>query len=206
MPAPLGYRTGPFQVGDHWIIIGIPLSGKTWMARKLVSSCDRVVYFDVRAEYEENGRPIRPEDLQASDLDGQYLRLTVQAFRNPYRNVPDEFIETTRIVREGAALYGPLVYVCDEIGAYATGAMTTLRQIHANGHKDGVVSLFISQRAVDLPLGCRATASKVMSLMQTHPTDLQRIEDEFGRPMREACERWRPGDEPATWVRPNLWS
>lgn len=196
---------GPFTIGDHWIIVGVPQSGKTVLALRLVKACRRVVYFDPRAEYEARGEPIKPSDLRSDHFAGEWLRLTIQANRNSEIDPAVEFVHSSRIVRDGARIHGSLVYVCDEIGDYAAGAMRTLRQIHANGHKDGVVSLFVSQRAVDLPLGCRATATRVLSLLQTHPTDLQRLEDEFGPEMRSAAQAWRPYSPPAVWTRPRLW-
>jgi hypothetical protein len=201
--------TGPygrhFKLGDHVGIVGVPGSGKTWLAKRLVAPAPRVVFFDPKGEYEENGEPIFPQDFHAGMLEGEYVRIAIQAERFDDGDVVEEFRHVTRQVREGSLTFGGVVYVCDELGDYSAGSVKALKRIHANGHKDGVVSLLVSQRAVDLPLGCRATLTRCYSLLQTHPDDLDRLEREFGSSFRQACQEWKPHMPPVAWERIRLY-
>lgn len=199
MPGPYGKN---LRLGDHVIIVGVPGSGKTYFARKMIASARRVVFFDPHGDYERNAAQLfEPFALTARDLEGDYMRATVLAERSGDVDVADEFRRVAEVVREAENL----VLVADEVGDYSASAAKTLRALHANGHKQGIVTVLVSQRAVDLPLGTRATATAAYSFLQTHPKDLERLADEFGEDFAAEAASWQPGDPPATWVRPRIY-
>lgn len=189
--------------GDHIAIIGIPGSGKTHLAKLMTASAARCVYFDPHGEYDKIATPTDAVTIYA--LAFEHARYAVQADRQEDVPIEDEVKHTVNVTRDAGRQFGPIVLVMDELGSYQAKTQPILRRLHMNGHKDNVVSVLVSQRAVDLPLGCRATLTRVYSLLQTHPDDLDRIEREFGHDFREATEEWRPGDPPAVWERPRLW-
>ncbi len=202
MAKPYGHH---FVLGDHVGVVGVPGSGKTYLAKRLVASAPRVVFFDPKGEYEDNGEPIGPYEFHADLLEGDYVRWAIQAERFEDGDVVEEFKHVARQVREGSLRHGGVIFVCDELGDYSAGAIKTLKRLHANSHKDGVVTMLVSQRAVDLPLGCRATLTRCYSLLQTHPDDLDRLEREFGHDFRIECEQWKAHDDPVVWQRIRLY-
>ena len=194
---------------DHRLILGVPQSGKTTYAKKVVSSARRVIYFDPQGDFEDTrgARIVTVEDWPAkSFFDERYFRLVVQAGRNDEFDVSEEFVYVARRVRE----IGNLVLLADEVGDYNKGkAERALKMLHRNGHKQGIVTVFVSQRAVDIPLGCRATATRVDSFLQDSEEDLDAIRKVYdpGSPgYSERVRAWQPHRPPVTWQRKRLYA
>lgn len=200
--------------GDHVIVIGLQQTGKSTLARALVKGARRVVYVDPKGDY---AREIRkadvrtPLELEQVDGDARYMRLVVLVGRGEH-DAADEVRYVARKVREwsqGSAAHG-IVLVMDELHLYSDSASLTLRGLLANGHGiapeyGGIVTVLVSQRGVDIPLGCRALVSRAYALAQEHERDLERLEDEFGPDFAAVAKSWEPGDAPAYWERRKFW-
>jgi len=200
--------------GDHVVVVGLQQTGKSTLARSLVRGARRVVYFDPKGDYARElprARVVAPAELEGLDGTAKYLHLVVLAGRDPDVDIADELRYTVRKLREWSRGKGRgIVLVMDELHLYSASAGAQLRGLMANGHgiapdDGGIVTVLVSQRGVDLPLGCRALASRAYSLAQVHPRDLERLEDEFGPEFRADAEAWEPGAEPAYWERRTFW-
>jgi hypothetical protein len=193
--------------GEHRIILGVPGSGKSTLARELVSTARRVVYFDPHGDYADirGATLIEPANLTQEHLAQKYCRIVCLAERSDDYDVADEYVFVARHCREARG-YGGLVFVCDEVGDYNSGrAQRALRSLFRNGHKDGIVTILVSQRAVDIPLGCRATATSVTSLLQDSAQDYDTLCEQYGQEFADKARNWKPGDRPAVWERVELW-
>lgn len=201
MSGPWGPKLG---LPEHRLVIGVPQSGKTTFARALASGARRAIYFDPGGDFETlpGATVVDVEHWPPSRFFSErYFRLVVRAGRDDSRDVSDEFVYVARRARE----IGNVVLLADEVGDYNRGAAErALKMMHRNGHKQGVVTIFVSQRAVDIPLGCRATATHVHSFLQDSEEDLEVMRAVYdpGEPGFSARVRaWKPGDPPVTWQR-----
>ncbi len=198
--------------GDHVGVVGLQQTGKSTLARALCKGARRVVYVDPKGDYARSVKGaviVRPIDLEAivggDPKAARYMRLVVLVGQDPDVDIADEVRYVARKVREWSVGRGcGIVLVMDELHLYSASASATLRALLANGHgidpkSGGIVTLLVSQRGVDLPLGCRALLTRAYSFRQKHPSDLARLEDEFGAEFREAAETWGAGEQPAYW-------
>lgn len=210
------YRThGPYlRLPEHRVILGVPQSGKTTYAAELVARARRVVVFDPTGDYESlfpRWRVVSPpelEDPQVLEGEGKYrvLRVIVAAGRSEEYDLAEELVYTWARVKEA----GDLVFVADEVSLYKYGrALGALRSMHMNGHKWGIVTVLVSQRAVGVPLDCRATATHVHSFLQDSEDDLDALADSYdpSHPgYSDEVRNWKPGEPPVTWKRRKLYS
>jgi len=196
--------------GDHRLVIGVPGSGKSYYAIRLVAKAHRVIYFDTTGELEEEVRHATVCDVEhwpsAKVTREPYFRIVVRAEQSHERDVGDEFVYVAQRARD----IGDLVLYADEVGDYNRGpAERALKMMHRNGHKQGVVTVFVSQRAVDIPLGCRATATRVDSFLQDSEDDLKALREVYdpGSPgFAERVRAWQPKQPPITWERKQLYT
>ncbi len=196
---------GPLHARSHEIVLGVPGSGKTYHARARVHDARRVVFFDPAGDYEGEGERLYADDLahQPELFDGKWARYVVAAGRGE-ADTAAEFREVIRVCRAARA-GGGLILVADEVGDYAPECARELTRLHRNGHHDGVASILVSQCAVDIPLTCRRTATRVVSMLQTASADLDALAREYGDEFAERVRRWRPGDAPVVWTLPTLY-
>jgi len=198
---------------EHRIILGVPQSGKTTYAAELVRRALRVCIFDPTGDYEAifpRWRTVSPAELEDPDIlegEGKYriARVIVQAARDEDFDVADEFVYTVKRCKEAR----DLVLVADEVSLYKHGqALAALRSLHMNGHKWGIVTILVSQRAVGIPLDCRATATHCHSFLQDSEDDLEALSEQYdpSHPgYAEEVRAWEPGEPPVTWERRALY-
>jgi hypothetical protein len=199
MTSPLG----PLDARSHEIVLGVPGSGKTTLARERVATVRRLVVFDPARDYSAEGERMSADDLAADPcaLEGTFRRVVVEPEGD---DTADQFMRTVAACREQAPRHGPLVLLADEVGDYAPRAAGALTRLHRNAHHDGVASILVSQCAVDVPLTCRRTATRVTSLLQVASGDLDALAREYGEAFASAVGSWRPGAPPVVWTLPTL--
>lgn len=192
---------GPLAPRSHELFLGVPGSGKTWHAVARLKTARRVVFFDPTGhDYSGEGEAVEVRDLAGELRAHRFARLVVV----PGLDAAEDFAATVAACRLAGSAHGGVVLCADEVGDYSRQAADVLTRLHRNGHHDGVASVLVSQCAVDIPLTCRRTATRVVSLLQTNSADLDALEAEYGPAFREDVARWRPGDPPAVWTLPTM--
>lgn len=191
--------------GDaHEIVLGVPRSGKTELVRRRARSARRALFFDPPREHGAEGVVVTASELARYGetlLAGKWMRVVVQPEAGA--DVAGEF-RTALAAARAARAEGGLLLVADEIGAvsdYGRRPAPELVELHVNGHKDGIASIVISQRAGFVPLGARATANRVLSLLQDHSADLAALSEVYGESYAASVAAWKPGDPPVEWAR-----
>jgi hypothetical protein len=191
---------GPLRDRSHELVLGVPGSGKTRLAVARLASARRVVFFDPTGhDYTEEGEAVTVAEL-AAELRHRFARLVVV----PGLDAAADFAATVAACRAAGKEHGGVVLCADEVGDYSRQAADHMTRLHRNGHHDGVASVLVSQCAVDIPLTCRRTATRVACLLQTNSADLDALEQEYGPDFRESVARWRPGDPAAVWTLPTM--
>lgn len=189
---------GPFKYFERVMIIGLPMSGKSYLAAKLTKPCPRVVYFDPAKDYAKltGAKSITVDELfdNPAILDQKRFRIAIIPDSEPEEVLED----VTAIVRAA----GNLVFVLDEVGDYNQGkAGDTLKKLARNGRHDGIVSVYVSQVAVDIPKTVRRLATRVYSFKQVHPHDLKALEEIYGEAFAQRVANLGE-HEHATWKIP----
>jgi hypothetical protein len=198
---------GPdLHLGEHRLVVGVPGSGKTCYARRVVRRAHRVIYFDPGGDYDQTpGAEVVTVHRwpSRSYFRQEYFRLVVEV--DPESETGDQFVWVAQRARE----VGNLVLLCDEVGDYNRGpAERALKNLNRNGHKRGIVTVYVSQRAMEIPLGARASATRVDSFLQDSEDDLDTLHDLYDPSEPGFSERvraWTPHHPPVTWQRRQLY-
>jgi len=172
-PKPLG----DFRPGDRIIIIGLPLSGKTFLAAKLTANVSRILFFD---PYHDYAQAAGAEEVSADELIENPQRLAQARFRLAV--IPDEAdiaMQLEEVIRIARAA-GNLVLVMDEVGDYKRNAQLELEKLARNGRHNGIVPIYVSQVAMDIPRTVRRIATQVYSFRQEDMEDLDALSERYG--------------------------
>ncbi len=200
---------GRLSLPQHWIVTGVPQSGKSTLVRDMVRGVRRLVVFDPKGDYAtalRGSRVLEPADLfDRNHLAGRWLRLVLLAGRRDDLTVAEELIYTQRRCREAGRREG-LVLVLEELNRYQLQCVESLSNLHANGHGDGLVTIMVAQRAQWIPRGCRATATNVLSLLQDYQADLDELAEDYGQPFADRVRAWVPHSPPVEWSRRPLYA
>ena len=192
---------GQLERTDHEVVLGVPQSGKTTLARGRLASARRAVFFDPTGDFVSEGERVPAACFAVELLRGTVVRWVVE----PGADVAADFERVTEVCRAAKA-FGGLVLCADEVGDYSRSAVAALERLHRNGHHDGVASVLVTPFAVDIPKNARRSASRVWSCLQEDPEDLQALAEVYGEDFAARVRAWRPGDEPAMWERRTLFN
>jgi hypothetical protein len=195
---PSAHPWGRFHVADRVLILGISYTGKTTLAAELARDADRVLAFDPLHDYARFG--YREISVQALAEDPTVL----EAPRFKIAAIPDEtdiigdledFVALARAARN-------MVVIFEEVGDYSQEGFAELNRMARNGRHDGIVPIYVSQNAVDIPKVVRRSATYVYSFRQQEVDDLKQLEGRCGSAfIEEAREAWTRGGY-ATWIIP----
>ncbi|MHB1843227.1 MAG: hypothetical protein ACYCWW_00150 [Deltaproteobacteria bacterium] len=189
---------GTLEHTDRIVILGLPTSGKTWLAERLVAPAWRVVWFDPAGDYGKPGRvEVTPDELERWPrlVNDPHLRLVVTPQGETGRELAEDLTRVTNIVRKK----GDLVFVADEVGDYRVYAEGRLGWLFRRGRHDGIATVLVSQVGTDIPLTCRKTASRVYCLAQHHPDELQKLAAIYGEAYAARVAAWQKYDPPIVW-------
>jgi hypothetical protein len=191
---------GKFRPGERVIILGLPFTGKSKLAAKLVEGADRVLFFDPCRDYANYAGA---KEITVSQLMDNPKLLSQPRFR--YSIVPesedvedelDDLIALARAVKN-------VLIVFDEVGDYRQYAEHALNKVARNGRHDGLVPIYVSQVAVDIPLTVRRLATRVYSYLQVDVRDIKALAGQYGQDFADGVANSKPG-ELITWTLPTL--
>jgi hypothetical protein len=197
MPQPWGQ----LAKGDKIVILGVPLSGKSTLAEKIVAGAWRVVWFDPAGDYGKPGRlSLSPAELERWPrlLDDDHARIVINPKGETDRELGDEFLAVTNLVRKAGDKQG-LIFVADEVGDYRAGAEGRINWLFRRGRHHGIVPILVSQVATDIPLKSRKLASQVYCLQQDHVDELKELARVYGDDYAHRVQAWRKYDPPVVW-------
>lgn len=189
---------GKFKPGDRVIILGLPFTGKSRLAAKLTAEAERVVYFDPMQDYAAyaNARQVTVSELLEKPdlLEAPKFRLAV--IPND-ETIADDLEDTVTLIRSATNL----VFVMDEVGDYRQKAEHIMNRLARNGRHDGIVPIYVSQVAVDIPLTVRRLATRVYSYLQVDKRDIDALETQYGETFAASV---KSGKELSVWILPTL--
>lgn len=188
---------------DRVIILGVPLTGKTYYAAELTKDCSRVVYFDPCGDYAEYGAiEFTVDELEAAReiLRKPKFKIAVRPNDEDGESMANDLDRTVRLCRS----VGEMTVVLDEVGDYSLEGARTINKLFRNGRHDGIVTILVSQVATDIPKTCRRIATRYYSFLQQDPGDLDALEEKCGTQFRDEAAKWQVGNKPAVWFLPTL--
>lgn len=178
----------------------MPFTGKSKLAAKLTAEAERVVFFDPCHDY---GAYAKAKEITVSQLLDNPKLLQQPSFR--YAVIPnDETIDedlyaTITLVRAAKNA----VIVLDEVGDYRKSNEAILNKLARNGRHDGIVPVYVSQVAVDIPLSVRRLTTRVYSYWQAHKEDIEALAEYYGEDFANNVANAQNG-ELTVWILPTL--
>jgi DNA helicase HerA-like ATPase len=191
---------GQYKPPDVVLIIGMPGSGKTTDARGLAEKADRVFYVDPAGDYRADSDQVTLDELVKSPeiLAPHDCRVSLALESESDQDLAQEV--TTALALACAA--GDFLIVLDEVGDYKKCAEGPLGRLARKGRHSGIVSIWVSQFATDIPRTVRRAATEVRCFAQSHPDDLDALEECYGPDFRAQVEQWQVNEAPAVWRLP----
>lgn len=207
---------------DRLVVVGKTGYGKSRWVKTLCAELQargrRIVVFDPCDEYSVQGRETDETELgplrqrmtarelyrNPQALDARTLSLALVPDRDDPQDVARDFERCAELVRAT----GGVVFVVEEVGYFAEHCASKLKAAATVYRKDGVAVVFVSQRAVQVPLTARSQASTIIAFHQDEPQDLAALDERCGRALPDIADklpRLRVG-ECVTWrdLPPNL--
>jgi hypothetical protein len=183
---------GPFREGERLIVIGLPMSGKTTLAAELTKDCPRLAFITTM---QDDARMFKALPIPAETfLDDPKQFVGRARFRVAVVMDAGAEAEQLAAILHVMRAAGDCVVVLDEVGDYKQKAELELVKLARNGRHNGIVSVYISQMAVDIPKGVRRLATRVYSFQQYHPHDIDALDEIYGEDFAIAVRNSRGHD------------
>jgi hypothetical protein len=176
----------------------MPGTGKTTLAKAFVARATRAFVVDPVGDF--NLPQVTLSDLLDSPelLSGPDTKLALLLEEEDPQGAAQE-IQAALALAQAA---GDLLLVLDEVGDYRSFAETVLGKIARKGRHAGIVSVWVSQFATDIPKTVRRAATRVYSFAQVHPDDIAALEECYGEDFAAKVKAWESGDAPVLWRLP----
>ena len=184
--------------GSREIVLGVPRTGKSTYAERLVSTAWRVVWFTPTDDYRAPGRlVVSVDELEEFPalLDDPHCRIVVEPKGEDSAELAAEVKRLVVLCRKAR----DLVLVLDEVGDYSKHADGLLKALFRKVRHHGLAVVLVSQVATDIPLTCRRVASRCVCFLQEHPAELTELAKVYGDAFAAQVASWRPFDPPAIW-------
>lgn len=194
------------------VVLGLPRYGKTRLIRDvLTADSERVLFHDLLGhDYSAPGRiRLSIDELEAHSylLEREHVRIVVVC-SNPAD--PDTIVdEVSRIYQLVYPAPGKIVVVFDEVGRHGRRTDKLLNGFFSTGSHYGIATILASQKATDIPLGARTTASDCYCFGQHHPKELQVLFDCYGDVFAARAASAKRGEPALHWseaTRDQWWS
>lgn len=178
-------------------VVGISGTGKSYAAKAFIRDlmktkpkAHRIVVFDPCDEWSKKGRadadrgPLVDRvtfDALAEDP-GRYLDVEPLSLAVVPSDDEDESAEQVLEFVQLVKATGDLVVVLDECGDYGftKPGQAALSLIARKGRHWRCPALFVAQRLTHLPPNCRSQLTELVTFLQTHPADVDALEDITG--------------------------
>lgn len=202
MPQPWG----ELNLGDRLVVMALPTFGKTTLCEKLAAPADRALFFSTVRDFEKPERGVfTVEQLEAHPelLADPHSRIAVRAEATSGKPLASEVEALIECLEYAGRNFdrtgrGGRVVVFDEVGDYRRHLEDRLNTVFRKGRHFGIVPIFASQVATDLPLKCRKLASRVLCLGQRHADELKELRI-YGAGFAERVGRWAKYEPPIEW-------
>jgi hypothetical protein len=162
---------------ERLLAVGITGAGKTtWVRDHIVRDAERIVAWDVHAEY---GLPTISLDELANDetiLDEPRLRVAVVPDWEDPEDLSEQFVAFAGIMKTADSL----TLVVDEVGLLEGKALRRLVYLATQSRHWGMPLVMVSQRAVQVPKTARDQATRIISFRQIDPEDIEALERRMG--------------------------
>lgn len=203
---------GTLNLGERITVNGLPTFGKTTLCEKLAAEAYAAIFLSTFRDFEKPSRGVATVDQlerYPQLLAQSYSRIAVRVTSGKRgRALADEYARTIECVNFAGRHFdrtgkGGRIFVLDEIGDVRRHLEDELNAVFRGGRHYGIVPVFASQVATDLPLKARKLASTAYFLGQRHNDELKEIAACYGRDFASRVGRWRKYEPPIVWLAEN---
>lgn len=198
---------GDLAIGERLVVMGLPTFGKTTLCESLAAEADSALFVSTFRDYEKVCRGVATVaqlERYPALLTEDHSRIAVRLEAQSGKPLADEVARVLTCVKRAGQHFdnhgfGGRVLILDEVGSYRRHLEDQLNEVFRGGRHYGVVPIFASQVATDLPLKCRKLASKVLCLGQRHADELKELRI-YGANFAERVGRWAKYEPPIIWT------
>lgn len=208
---------GRLRRADRVGVFGLSFSGKTYYVDKeLLREARRRVFFTISpTDYAGEGRhetTVYELAADPSPLEARDVCVVCRATGTTRDALAAEACTLIRLMRKVCADendtrirglgWGGCVVVLDDVGDYKEGGdfEEVAGELGRTGRHHNVLPVFVSQCAIDVPIGFRRQMTQVHSFVQVDDNDIKAIGSRCGKDFAEKVRKHKPGEPPAVWV------
>lgn len=204
-----GLFLGEADPSRRSIVLGVTGTGKTRAVQRACAARmahgGAVMVIDPKGEYHDLAQ-MTPQGCLAALVSGHRMRgVAVVPSWQSLDSLSADVALALDSLRYRAPGGGPLLVVVEECGLLRGEAREALEIVATVGRAWGVELCCVAQRATQVPATVRAQASMIASFRQTHPADLEALEEIVGEE-RALAIRSLPRYKHVTWTESDTWN